>query len=226
MLPESPEERLAALRAELIAEIEPRLRRSLEQAGQDLPTDAVLEAMARVPRHEFVPQPWRRDAYDNVPLPIGNGQTISQPFIVALMTALAKLGPESRVLEVGTGSGYQAAILAELAHEVFTIEVIDELGQQAADVLQHLGYSNVRTRIGNGYGGWPEAAPFDAIVVTAAPPELPEALVAQLACGGRLVIPVGPGPNAQELCVLDKDATGRVQSTEVLPVRFVPLVAD
>ncbi len=181
---------------------------------------AVLGAMRRVPRHEFVAERWRVHAYDDRALPIAAGQTISQPYIVALMTELAGVGRGARVLEVGTGSGYQAAVLAALGADVHTIEIVPELATSGRATLTRLGYTNVHTREGDGYRGWPEAAPFAAIVVTAAPPEVPPALLAQLAPGGRLVIPVGTVD--QELQVHERTADGiRVRS--VIPVRFVPM---
>jgi protein-L-isoaspartate(D-aspartate) O-methyltransferase len=184
----------------------------------------VLDAMRKVPRHEFVPGPQKRLAYRNRPLPIGAGQTISQPYIVALMTDLLQLGPSDKVLEIGTGCGYQSAVLAELAGQVHSIEIIGNLGHAATQTLERLGYGNVETRIGDGYAGWPDAAPFDAIIVTAAPDHIPPALVAQLKPGGRLVIPVGT--LAQELMVVRKDADGATLNETVVPVRFVPLTRE
>jgi protein-L-isoaspartate(D-aspartate) O-methyltransferase len=181
----------------------------------------VLEAMGSVPRHEFVPEAERHAAYRNRPLPIGHGQTISQPFIVALMTDLLRLEPGDRVLEVGTGSGYQAAVLARLAGEVYTIEIIEPLGREAAKTLARLGIVNVVTRIGDGYAGWPEHAPYDGIIVTAAPEHIPAQLIEQLKPGGRLVIPVGG--LEQDLMVVEKKKDGTTTSTEIIPVRFVPL---
>jgi protein-L-isoaspartate(D-aspartate) O-methyltransferase len=184
----------------------------------------VLQAMRAVPRHEFVPPARSPDAYANRPLPIGSGQTISQPYIVALMTELMQLKPGDRVLEIGTGSGYQAAVLSPLAREVYSIEIVPELGQRAAETLARLGYRNVTTRIGDGYRGWPEQAPFDAIIVTAAPDHVPPALIQQLTPGGRLVIPVGEV--LQNLMVVAKAADGTTTSTRIIPVRFVPLTRD
>jgi protein-L-isoaspartate(D-aspartate) O-methyltransferase len=180
----------------------------------------VLAAMARVPRHEFVPSPLQHLAYEDGPLPIGSGQTISQPYIVAYMTEAARVSAGHRVLEIGTGSGYQAAILAELAREVWTIEIVPELATRAGEVLRRLGYTNVHVRTGDGYLGWPERAPFDAIVVTAAPDHVPPALVAQLAVGGRMVIPVGA--DEQSMLVISKTPHGVVEQ-RTIPVRFVPL---
>ncbi len=184
----------------------------------------VLAAMAKVPRHEFVPQPQRPSAYRNRPLSIGSGQTISQPFIVALMTDLLALQPKDKVLEIGTGCGYQAAVLAELARDVYTIEIIESLGEGAAKTLQRLGYAHVHTRVGDGYKGWAEHAPFDAIIVTAAPDHVPPALVEQLKPGGRLVIPVGK--LFQELMVITKNADGSTTRKDIVPVQFVPLTRE
>jgi protein-L-isoaspartate(D-aspartate) O-methyltransferase len=184
--------------------------------------ERVLQAMAKVPRHEFVPKEERADAYRDGPLPIGHGQTISQPYIVALMTAEAKPRPEHRVLEIGTGSGYQAAVLAELVKEVYTIELVPALAEQAEDRLKRLGYRNVHTRIGDGYKGWPEAAPFDAVVVTCGADHVPEPLFEQLKPGGVLVIPVGKTPAEQSLLAITKDAGGGRTTRDLGPVRFVP----
>jgi protein-L-isoaspartate(D-aspartate) O-methyltransferase len=181
----------------------------------------VLAALRKVPREEFVPAEDRDRSYTDQPLPIGERQTISQPFIVALMTEQLHLEPTDRVLEVGTGSGYQAAILSELAAEVYTIEIVPSLGKRATTILARLGYRKVHVKIGDGYQGWPEAAPFDAVVVTCAPEKVPQTLVAQTKEGGRIVIPVGP-PVAQELFVFEKRGTV-LHQTMTLPVRFVPM---
>jgi protein-L-isoaspartate(D-aspartate) O-methyltransferase len=180
----------------------------------------VLDAMRRVPRHRFVPPELAGRAYADSPLPIGEGQTISQPYIVALMTELIVPHPDMKVLEIGTGSGYQAAVLAEIVKEVYTIEILPELGRRAAETLKTLGYDNVKARIGDGFDGWPEAAPFEGIVVTAAPREIPQPLLDQLAVGGRLVIPVGEG--YQELEVVTRTESG-YERRSVIPVRFVPM---
>ena len=186
-------------------------------------TDApVLEAMRAVPRHEFVPAEVSGQAYADRSLPIGLGQTVSQPYIVALMTHLLEVKPGDRVLEIGTGSGYQAAVLARLAGEVYSVEIVEELARRAAQTLERLGYTNITARIGDGYQGWAEHAPYDGIVVTAAPDHVPPALVAQLKPGGRLVIPVGG--LFQDLMVIAKAADGTTTSTTIVPVRFVPLV--
>jgi protein-L-isoaspartate(D-aspartate) O-methyltransferase len=183
----------------------------------------VLAAMERVPRHEFVPPGERERAYQNRPLPIAHGQTISQPYIVALMTHLMRIEPDDVVLEVGTGSGYQAAVLAELARHVYTIEIVEPLGKQAAHRLKALGYENVTTRIGDGYQGWPSEAPFDAIMVTAAPDHVPRPLIEQLKNNGRMVVPVGGNFLSQQLVVVEKKPDGRIETRQVIPVRFVPL---
>jgi len=199
-----------------------RERMVVEQlAAGGIRDERVLAAMRRVPRHEFVPEALRGRAYDDGPLPIGHEQTISQPYIVALMTQLADVQPGDRVLEVGTGSGYQAAVLAELAREVWSIEIVEPLARSAAETLRRLGYANVHTRHGDGWGGWPEAAPFDAIVVTAAPRRVPTALLEQLAPGGSLVVPVGRW--WQTLEVHHKRPDGRIDVRRVADVRFVPM---
>jgi protein-L-isoaspartate(D-aspartate) O-methyltransferase len=192
--------------------------------GRPVLDDRVMAALARVPRHLFVPAELAPSAYANRPLPIGHGQTISQPFVVALMTDLLRLAPGKKVLEVGTGSGYQAALLAELQADVYTVELIPELARSARAALASAGYGNVRIKTGDGYAGWEEHAPFDAIIVTAAPEEVPPALVAQLAAGGRMVIPVGPRHDVQYLLVIDKQSDSRTVTRKSLPVRFVPLM--
>ena len=182
--------------------------------------ERVIQALREVERHRFVPESQQSQAYANHPLPIGHGQTISQPYIVALMTDLVDPKPGDVVLEVGTGSGYQAAVLARLVDKVYSIEIIEPLAEQARERLQRLGYHNVETRLGDGYFGWEEQAPFDAIVVTAAPPEIPQPLLDQLAVGGRLVIPVGLG--SQDLVVVTRTEDGYIDRVET-PVRFVPM---
>ena len=182
---------------------------------------AVLAVMERVPRHTFVPPEWRDRAYDDSPLPIGAGQTISQPYVVAYMTEALGVKPDQAVLEIGTGSGYQAAVLAELAREVYTIEIVPELAERARATLEAEGYNNVKVREGNGYLGWPERAPFSRIIVTAAPPEIPQALIDQLAVGGRMVLPVGT--DTQEIAIVTRTTDG-VREERTLPVRFVPMV--
>jgi protein-L-isoaspartate(D-aspartate) O-methyltransferase len=193
-------------------------------AARGVRAPRVLAALRRVPRHAFVPASRRASAYDDRPLPIGEGQTISQPYIVALMTEAAEVEPGDKVLEVGTGSGYQAAVLAEIASDVRSIELLEPLASRARAALDRLGYGAVRTRVGDGYKGWPDAAPFDAILVTAAPPEVPPALVEQLAKGGRLVLPVGPDGEVQTLVRLKKREDGTLERSEFGAVRFVPLV--
>ncbi len=186
-------------------------------------SEVVMQAMAAVPRHEFVPQEMQLFAYANGPLSIGHGQTISQPYIVALMTELLAVGKDATVLEIGTGSGYQSAVLSALVHKVYTIEVIESLGLQARERLKKMGYQNIQTCIGDGYQGWPEHAPYDGIIVTAAAPYIPEPLIAQLKPAARLVIPVGKPYSGQELLVVEKGPDGGTQQRSVLPVAFVPL---
>lgn len=214
----------AAERHQMVKEINQVSAQVAAETGQSTLDPQVLTAMETVRRHEFVPKFQRHAAYKNRPLPIGGGQTISQPFIVALMTDLLNLQPEHKVLEIGTGSGYQAAVLAKLAKDVYTIEIVESLGTTAARTLSRLGYTNVYTKIGDGYAGWPEHAPYDAIIVTAAPDHIPAALIEQLKPGGRMVIPVGT--LWQELLVVTKNADGTTTSEEVVPVRFVPLTRD
>jgi protein-L-isoaspartate(D-aspartate) O-methyltransferase len=192
-------------------------------ADRGVSDERVLSAMRKVPRHEFVPDAEKSRAYRDTPLPIGEGQTISQPYIVALMTELVRPEKSHRVLEVGTGSGYQAAVLAEIVEHVYTIEIEAELAQTASAILRKLGYENVTVRTGDGYVGWAEHAPFDIIIITAAPDHIPQPLIEQLAPGGRMVVPVGPTFATQELRMLEKDAAGKVTSKNVAPVRFVPL---
>jgi protein-L-isoaspartate(D-aspartate) O-methyltransferase len=196
---------------------------SRQLQGRDITDPRVLSAMGRVPRQRFVPEALASQAYGDHPLPIGWGQTISQPYIVALMTQWADVHPGDKVLEVGTGSGYQAAVLAELTDKVFTIELLPELARQAAARLQALGYGRVRVKCGDGYQGWPEEAPFDAILVTAAAARVPEALKKQLATGGRLVIPLGP-PGGPQTLVRWRKVQGKLVKEASLPVIFVPLV--
>jgi protein-L-isoaspartate(D-aspartate) O-methyltransferase len=210
-----------AARLDMVRTIEVIAR---EAGGGATPTtlDAgVLEAMRRVPRHDFVPANLRELAYDDRPLPIGYGQTYFQPYIVALMTDLLRLPPRGRALEIGTGSGYQAAVLAELGHQVYTIEIVPALAEQAAKRLSDLGYTTVHVRRGDGYYGWPEAAPFDAIVVTAAATQIPPPLLEQLKPGGRMVIPVGAAFLVQQLMLIEKHADGTIRTEALLPVAFV-----
>lgn len=190
--------------------------------GRGIKDERVLAAMRTVPRHEFVPEEFRFSAYDDRPLPIGYGQTISQPFIVAFMTEQLKPLPTDKVLEIGTGSGYQAAILSGLVNQVFTIEIVEPLAKRAEADLRRLNYTNVFVRAGDGYKGWPERAPFDTIIVTCAPDQVPKPLIEQLKEGGRMIIPVGPDGGVQELVLLEKHG-GEVKQKSVLPVRFVPM---
>lgn len=192
--------------------------------GRGITNAQVLAVMSRVPRHEFVPESLRHDAYQDHPLPIGYGQTISQPYIVAFMTEQLDPKPTDRVLEIGTGSGYQAAVLAELVAQVYTIEIVTELAQRAAADLKRLGYTNVHVRAGDGYKGWPQAAPFDAVIVTCAPEKIPQPLIDQLRDGGRMIIPVGRVWN-QELVLLRKRA-GKLEKHTSLPVSFVPMTGE
>ncbi|GAB4248547.1 MAG: protein-L-isoaspartate(D-aspartate) O-methyltransferase [Acidobacteriota bacterium] len=203
-------------RARRLAMVEQQL------AARDITDRRVLEAMRKVPRHRFVPAEMRPWAYADTPLPIGYEQTISQPYIVALMTQSAEPDPKDRALEIGTGSGYQAAVLAELVREVYTIEIVPELCRRAAATLQELGYANVHVRCGDGYAGWPEAAPFDIILITAAAPRLPRPLIDQLAEDGRLVVPEGEPGGIQELVVYHKKK-GKLRKKHLIPVRFVPM---
>lgn len=209
-------------RSRMVAEIEQLVRETARETGRAALDPRVIAALRRVERERYVPPQQVAQAYDNRPLAIGAGQTISQPFIVALMTDLMQLRPGDRVLEVGTGSGYQAAVLGELAGAVYTIEIVEPLAREAARALKAAGYRNVHTRVGDGYAGWPEEAPFDAIMVTAAAPGLPQPLVDQLKPGGRLVIPLGASGAVQTLTVIEKDAQGRLIRRRVLDVRFVP----
>jgi protein-L-isoaspartate(D-aspartate) O-methyltransferase len=191
-------------------------------AGRDVADPRVLDAMRRVPRHRFVPPPWRMGAYADQPLPIGEDQTISQPYVVAKMTELVRLKPTDRVFELGTGSGYQAAVASLLCRHVFTVEIHPSLADRARVLLRELGYANVSVRAGDGFRGWPEEAPFDAMIVTAAVPRLPEELLKQLRPGGHAVMPIGEAGAVQSLVLLEKRADGSVSTEEVFPVRFVP----
>jgi len=207
----------AALRAQMVKE-------QIEDRG--LTNTAVLAAMRKVPRHKFVPEPFRDLAYVDAPLAIGHGQTISQPYVVAVMTELLHLKPTDRVLEIGTGSGYQAAVLAEIAAQVYTIEIIEPLATSAAERLKRLGYSTVQVKCGDGFLGWPEHAPFDAIIVTCAVDPIPEPLIKQLKPGGRLVIPEGQPMSEQWLVLVEKDPSGKIGRRRVLPVAFVPMTRE
>ena len=200
---------------------ESMVREQLE--ARDITDTLVLEVMRLVPRHEFVPKEYRPWAYNDRALPIGEGQTISQPYIVAYMTQTLGVQAGERVLEIGTGSGYQAAILSELGGEVYTIEIVETLGEEAKKRLKRLKYKNVNVRIGDGYNGWPEAAPFDAIMVTAGAEELPETLMEQLAEGGRMVIPIGPHGGVRQLTLITR-SNGKFKSEKLMAVRFVPFI--
>ena len=211
------EDPLTLARRRMVAE-------QLSGPGRHITNALVLTAMGKVPRHEFVPERLRYQAYQDCPLPIGYDQTISQPYVVAFMTEQLEPKPADHVLEIGTGSGYQAAVLAELVAKVYTVEIIEDLARRAEADLKRLGYTNVSVRAGDGYKGWPEAAPFDAIIVTCAPEKAPPPLIEQLKDGGRMIIPVGPAWD-QELVLLRKRA-GRLEQHAVLPVRFVPMTGQ
>lgn len=213
-------------RMALLREIEQDVRDTALYLNRRELDERVMRALAKVPRHEFVQPDDRRFAYENRPLPIGHGQTISQPYIVAIMTDLVEPAAGCRALEVGTGSGYQAAILAELCEQVYTVEIVEALGTTARERLTRLGYSNVAVRLGDGYYGWEQHAPFDAIVVTAVASHIPPPLLKQLKPGGRMVLPIGTRFTAQELVLISKDDAGRVTTRQILPVRFVPLTGD
>lgn len=210
----------------LLDEIRAEVSATRHLTGRSALDDRVLETLRQVPRHEFVPDHLRYGAYANHPLPIGYGQTISQPFIVALMTDLVRLRPHDVVLEIGTGSGYQAAILARLVKQVYSIEIVEELAVEARQRLRRLGYDNVEVRLGNGQLGWPQHAPYDAILVAAAATDIPAALIEQLRPGGTLVIPVGAQHAAQDLLVVTKNSNGGIEERNVLPVAFVPLTGS
>lgn len=224
--PSAAQDRYARQRAHMVVEIAAMARETGGATGRPGFSEAVMAAMGRVPRHRFVPVLLEPFAYENRPLPIGEGQTISQPFLVALMTDLLDPRPGDTVLEVGTGSGYQAAILAEVVAKVHTIEIVEPLGRRAMQTLAQLGYGNVEVHIGDGSRGWPRAAPFDSIIVTAAAGEIPKPLIDQLKPGGRMVIPVGGTPGRQDLLLLQKHPDGTSTTRRTLPVRFVPLERD
>ncbi|WP_455281843.1 protein-L-isoaspartate(D-aspartate) O-methyltransferase [Cupriavidus necator] len=215
---------LAPQRADMVKEIATVAAAAGAQSGRHALDPRVMAVMGQVPRHEFVPDQQKLYAYENRPLPIGHGQTISQPYIVALMTDLMMVKPGDAVLEIGTGSGYQAAVLAGLARAVYTIEIIEPLGRQACDRLKRLAYRQVACKVGDGYYGWDEHAPYDAIIVTAAASHVPPPLIRQLKPGGRMVIPVGAQFLTQYLLLVEKSGDGTVSTRQILPVRFVPLV--
>jgi len=208
----------------MLDDIEAEVRYTRSLIGKDELDVQVMEAMRKVPRDAFVPPDMKSVAFENGPLPIGHGQTISQPYIVALMTDMVAPEPEHRILEIGTGSGYQTAILSQLCSKVYSVEVVEELCVAAAALFKKLGYQNIETRIGDGYHGWPEHAPYDGIVVTAAATYIPAALVEQLKPGGRMAIPVGLPYSHQELMLVRKDEQGKTLTESVLGVAFVPLV--
>jgi len=199
---------------------------AIQIRARDVKDPNVLKAMQIVPRHAFVPESKRRYAYDDYPLPIEYNQTISQPYIVAFMTEALKLGPDSKVLEIGTGSGYQAAVCAEIAREVYTIEIVDGLAKTAKERLKKLGYKNVFVKAGDGFFGWPEKAPFDAIIGTAAAERIPKPLLEQLKPGGRMIIPTGSPYGFQYLELVTKDKDGKIRKSRVMPVRFVPMTGE
>lgn len=218
-----PANEFESKRHKLIKQIEADVRETSLYLKKEKLDPRVIKAMRDVPRHEFVRDRLRRFAYENRPLPIGYGQTISQPYIVAIMTDLIKPKKDHRILEIGTGSGYQAAVLAELVKQVYTIEIIRPLAKESAKRLKKLGYHNVKTKLGDGYYGWDEFAPFDAIVVTAAAGHVPPPLLKQLKPGGRMIIPVGSRFMTQQLLMVNKDAQGKITTEQILPVMFVPL---
>ena len=215
-------DKYASQRQMMIEEIASDASRLVKYIDKDSVSDRVMQSMASVPRHLFIPPEMRDGAYENRPLPIGYGQTISQPYIVALMTDLLQPQPDHKVLEIGTGSGYQAAVLSGLVKEVYSIEIIDKLGLTAKQVLKQLGYDNVSTRIADGYDGWPEHAQFDSIIVTAGISHIPPPLVKQLKNGGTMVIPVGTRFQTQQLTLVKKDLHGAITTKQILPVIFVP----
>jgi len=212
----------AAPRDSYAAQRERMVREQIEERGVRDPE--ILRVMRETPRHLFVPEALRSQAYEDHPVPIGYGQTVSQPYIVGLMTELLEPHKDARVLEIGTGSGYQAAVLAPLVRHVYTMEIVRELAESSAALLKKLGYRNITVRWGDGYRGWPEEAPFDRIIVTAAPPELPKALLEQLKPGGKLVAPVGSSILGQDLIVVEKTRDGKLRRRSVIPVMFVPMV--
>ena len=219
----SAEDEFARERQQMVVEIAAMARSTRAETGRERFSDRVMAAMAKVPRHRFVADNLARSAYRNEPLPIGEGQTISQPYIVALSTELIDPRPDHVVLEIGTGSGYQAAVLSELVKDVYSIEIVESLGRAAAQRLEKLSYRNVRVRVGDGYQGWPEHAPFDGIIVTAAAPLVPEPLIAQLKPGGKMVIPVEAAHGGQEMLLVEKRADGSLARRVVLRVLFVPM---
>jgi protein-L-isoaspartate(D-aspartate) O-methyltransferase len=215
-----------AERRRLLEEIAADVRMTRDALGKDVLDPRVMAAIGRVPRHEFVDDEWKDVAYLNQPLPIGRGQTISQPYIVAVMTDFLDVPADGRVLEVGTGCGYQAAVLAEVCESVYSIEIVAPLGHDARDRLARLGYDNVHVRVGDGFAGWPEHGPYDGIIVTAAADEVPPPLLEQLKPGGRMIIPLRTRFGGQELVLIETDDRGSVRREDILPVMFVPLTGD
>lgn len=211
---------------QMLSDIEWEVKLTRGMIGKEALSERVMDAMRRVPRHKFIPKALREYAYQNGPVPIGFGQTISQPYIVALMSDLLNTKPSDVVLEIGTGSGYQAAILSQLVRQVYSIEVVEELATVARTHLRELGYNNVEVHVGDGNQGWPEHAPYDGIIVTAAAPHIPQALIDQLRPGARLVIPLGLPYSTQELMVVEKKPDGEIETQDILSVAFVPLVED
>jgi len=212
----------SSIEARYAKERQRMVKEQLEAPGRDIKNKKVLEAMMSVPRHKFVPEHLRAEAYNDHPLPIGHNQTISQPYIVAFMTEAIDPQPDFKVLEIGTGSGYQAAVLAKIVKSVYSIEIIEELSRNARQTLSQLGYTNVFLKVGNGFEGWPENAPYDAIIVTCAPETIPQALIDQLKNGGKMIIPVGPSFNQSLYLIEKKD--NKIIKKSVLPVRFVPMI--
>ncbi|BBA37490.1 protein-L-isoaspartate O-methyltransferase [Methylocaldum marinum] len=212
--------------SQMMREIEEEVALTRTLTGIDRLSARVLDAMRRIPRDRFVPSESKAYAYENGPLSIGYGQTISQPYMVALMTDLLDPQPDDVVLEIGTGSCYQAAVLSLLVKQVYSVEIVEELAEQAKERLKRLGYANVAVRVGDGYYGWPEHAPYDGIIVTAAAPYFPEPLLAQLKAGGRMVIPIGLPYHHQELMLVEKNAQGQIETRSILDVAFVPLIGD
>jgi protein-L-isoaspartate(D-aspartate) O-methyltransferase len=210
-------------RAEMLNAVRAMTRDTADYIGKPFIDARVLMALDKVPRHRFVPMHLKLFAYHNRPLPIGHGQTISQPYIVALMTDLLDPQPQHVVLEVGTGSGYQAAVMSELVRQVYTMEIIADLAEEARERLNTLGYDNIKVRAGDGYYGWPDKAPFDSIIVTAAGNQIPPPLIKQLKVGGRMILPVGDLFSVQHLVLIEKRSEGEIQSRQILPVQFVPL---
>ena len=220
------DELFMASRRQMVQEIANYARQTGTQTDRESLDARVMDAMSKVPRHRFVPIELRAFAYADTPLPIGCGKTISQPYMVALMTDLLQLEPHHTVLEVGTGLGYQAAVLAELTKQVYSVEIIDELESEARKRLKKIGYDNVETMVSDGYYGWPQNAPFDAIIVTAAADLVPPSLINQLKPGSRMVIPTGASVDSQQLLLVEKGPKGRIETKEILPVRFTELVTE